>query len=87
MATMLSLDQATAIIRSAFLPLRCGVEVFDYEQKIRFRVFDDDDKAVLTVREMKASLARSRSELADLLQEARRRVAKKGHELQPWELR
>lgn len=86
MATTPLPDEVIASIRSAFLPLRCGIEVFDYEQKIRFRVFDDRDNVVLAVPEVKLSLARSPTDFSDFLREARKLVEEKGYTLEPWKL-
>ena len=48
MASMLTDQQIVSAIQAAFSPLRCTAEIWDYQQKLRFRVFDTSDKAVLT---------------------------------------
>jgi len=83
-AKELALDRVVEIIRVAFKPLRCGVEVFDYEQRIRFRVFGSDDKPLLTMSDMKVSLAQDPTDLEDTIRHARERIAKKGVQLANW---
>jgi len=44
MIWVLNIDVAIGIMRSAFNPLSCAVEVYDYQKLIRLRVFDPDSK-------------------------------------------
>ncbi len=76
----LEIDVVVKVIRNAFSPLDCGVEVFDYEQKLRFRVFDPDGKPILRMSEMLMRRARDRFAIND----ARSRVEVKGFNLKPW---
>ncbi|WP_223532032.1 hypothetical protein [Pseudomonas sp. BF-R-30] len=45
-------EVAAQIIESAFSPLRCVAEPWDYGERVRFRVFDNSDQPVLTVEEL-----------------------------------
>jgi hypothetical protein len=49
MAKSPSADELVAKIQTAFRPFRCVAEVWDYDQKIRFRIFDADDQTLLTM--------------------------------------
>jgi hypothetical protein len=81
----LKLDQAKEIIRNAFQPLRCGVEDFDYEQKVKFRIFDEKDQPVLRMDDVKASIVCDSAKLKELLFEVRERLERKGLALNPWQ--
>lgn len=70
MVTNLTLDQAAEILRGAFKPLHCGVEGFDYGQKVKFRVFDANDAPLLSMIEMKASQAQNPHDLKNAIQNA-----------------
>jgi hypothetical protein len=84
MTPELSVAEIKEIIRSAFAPLHCGVEDFDYQQKVRFRVFDAKDEVVLDVPEIKIRVAGRSSELHELLSLARQRLEGKGFALAEW---
>jgi hypothetical protein len=79
MSKPFDVDKVAEALRSAFGPLDCGVEVFDFEQKLRFRIFDANGKAVLRVRQMLTEGLRS------AIKEVRNRLKAKGFELKPWE--
>jgi len=44
----LATEDIIRIIESAFTPLRCVAEDWDYGDRIRFRVFDNTDTPLLT---------------------------------------
>jgi len=80
----LEIDVVVNAVRNAFRPLDCGVEVFDFEQKLRFRVFDPDGKPILRMSEMLMRRARDPKGLRFAINEARSRVEDKGFKLKPW---
>ncbi len=48
MIWVLNIDVAIGIMGSAFNPLSCAVEVYDYQKLIRLRVFDPDSTVVIS---------------------------------------
>jgi hypothetical protein len=84
MSQSLQLESVVRSIEAAFKPLRCVVEVFDYEHRIRFRVFDNDDNPVLTVGEALVRRACDPGGLKTIVSECRDRLERKGFKLEPW---
>lgn len=80
----ISMEKAIEVLKSAFYPMRCEAEIWDYGQKIRFRVFDDDNKALLRMEDITKSQATDPDSLANLIGPARESLARRGHELQEW---
>jgi len=80
-------DEIKAIVDAAFKPLRCVAEVWDYDQKLRFKVFDERDRGIVEVPRLVLRNLQDDSQLRDVLTEARRWVIEKGFRLDPWELR
>jgi hypothetical protein len=75
----LSDDEIEAIrtrIEGGFSPLRCVAEVYDYKQKLRYRVFDENDETVITVTDLVLRNYHDERELTDLLKEGRAKVAR-----------
>jgi hypothetical protein len=77
-------EEIRATVEGAFSPLRCVAEVWDYEKKLRFRVFDAKDEAVVTFPNEVIGNLRDESALKTLIQTARSRTEGKGHKLDPW---
>ena len=65
-------------IQAAFAPLRCVAEVYDYQTKLRFKVFDPNDNGVLERTGIALRDLRDRSGLHHLIQDARAWVQDKG---------
>ena len=82
----LSDDEVKAAVEAAFKPLRCVAEIWDYGQKIRFRVFDPDDQEFFADPRWPLDWLRNKKYLEGVLLEARAKVEKKGHRLEPWAL-
>ena len=82
----LDLNTVVRSIESAFKPLECVVEVFDYEHRIRFRVFDPDDKPLLTMREALVGRLCDPGGLKTVVAACRSRVERKGYDLKPWKV-
>ena len=45
---MLTDTEILEYVRQAFLPHRCVAEVWDYDKKLRLRIFDSEDKVLWT---------------------------------------
>jgi hypothetical protein len=77
---MLTDEQIAVRVESAFLPLRCAVEISG-GRKLRFTVFSGKDKAILTRRGVVLHDLRSEEQLAQVLQFARSRIRARGFSL------
>lgn len=84
MALLVSLDAAIDVIRHAFDPLACVVEVYDYDKRVRFRVFSPDHKPVDVVLNVSARDIMNSAKLHSEIRESRARVEAKGFKLWPW---
>jgi hypothetical protein len=80
---MLTNEEVICKIESAFKPLRCVAEIWDYDQQVRFRVFDNEDRAVVTFPRESLSSLRNEVALAAVLSSARSAVQRKGFRLDP----
>lgn len=76
-------DLQTAIqhIEGAFSPFECVVETFDWDKKVRFRVYDENDKPLITMSEALANRVRDPSGLLYIVNEVRQRLERKGCQL------
>lgn len=79
-------DQIKEIVEGAFKPLRCVAEIFDYDKKLRFRVFDANSQPIVTVPDLVLSLIRDNEQLAAVVNQARERIEEKGFALSAWSL-
>lgn len=80
-------DEIKAIVEAAFKPLRCVSEVWDYDYRLRFRVFNEQDRGIVEVPDLVLRNLRDESQLRDVLTAARQRVTEKGFCLDAWEFR
>lgn len=71
---MLSNEEICNLVQTAFLPRRCVAEIRDYEHKLCFRVFDDQDKPVFTMEEVVLDSIRHESPLHDLCDQVKLRI-------------
>lgn len=83
-STHLSADAAAQIIESAFAPLRCVAEAWDYKAKVKFRVYDSSDAEVITVPEVLPATFSKEKNLESEIQSWRREVIRRGQSLDPW---
>lgn len=83
---ILTNSEIKTIVESAFRPLRCVSEFWDYDQKLRFKVFGPDDKGIVEAPELALAQARERTHLHETITLFRERVKEKGLNLQPWSL-
>jgi hypothetical protein len=79
-------DEIRRIVEGAFRPLRCVAEIRDYGQKLRFRVFDENDVGVLRMDSAVLRDLRDQQNLRNVLSAARETVEEKGFRLDPWSL-
>jgi hypothetical protein len=86
MSNDLSAKEAASIIESAFAPLRCIAEPWDYDYRIRFRVLDGNDEPMLRMDEVLRPTFQNAKSLESLLNQVRDRVTRSGVELAPWSL-
>lgn len=80
----IEIEKAVEIIISAFAPLHCVAEPWDYGYRIRFRVFDKDEP-LLTVKEILEPQFSDRSRLSFIISEARSNLTNRGFNLSPWQ--
>jgi len=81
---VLNIDVAFGVIRTAFSPLSCSIEVHDYQKQIQLRVFDSKTKQVLRMLQISMCDAVNPSILRSELQNARSAVARTGVKLTSW---
>ena len=78
MRDQLKLESVVKTIKAAFRPLECVVELYDFQHRIRFRVFSPDDKPLLTMREYLTRRALDPGSLSVVLNECRARIEPRG---------
>ena len=84
MIWMLNIDVAIGAMRSAFNPLSCAVELYDYQKLVRLRVFNPHNTAVLILLSLSMRDIVDPSILRSELKQARARVERKGFRLRSW---
>lgn len=82
----ISLARAIEILEAAFAPFRCVAEAWDYDKKVRFRVFDAADEPLLTFPSIVWRSVSNLDRLSTLISEARRRLESKGMALDTWSM-
>jgi hypothetical protein len=70
-------------LEGAFRPLRCVVEIWDYGDKLRFKVFSDKDEAIVGMPEVLVRTIREPASLNHLIQQVREKILVKGYDLDP----
>jgi hypothetical protein len=71
---MLTNDEICFAVENAFLPFRCVPEIWDYGQKLRFKVFDAADQPIVTMSEIILSSIRDAAALNSLCELVRQCV-------------
>ncbi|MGK2871228.1 MAG: hypothetical protein ACSLFL_03115 [Alphaproteobacteria bacterium] len=71
---MLSNEDICKFVQTAFLPRRCVAEIWDYEHKLRFRVFDEQDKPVVTMEKVVLDYFRHEHILQELCDQIKLRI-------------
>ena len=85
MSKELTVESAAEIIASAFAPLRCVAEPWDYSYRVRFRVFDGADEPLLSAEELLRPQVTDPRRLESIIAQARNNLSDRGHQLLPWE--
>ena len=73
-------------IESAFKPLSCVAEIWDYDTKIRFRVFSPNGEPLVTYSKVVISHLRSDTALNIIITGVRKKLESKGFALASWHL-
>ncbi len=71
---MRSTSEICSELEKAFSPLRCVAEIWDYGHKIRFKVFDENDKTIFEMREVVIDSVRHGSSLQDVCDAVQLRI-------------
>jgi hypothetical protein len=83
---MMTDQQILSAVQAAFSPLRCTADIWDYGQKLRFRVFDSKNKTVLTYPTQVLGAIREVESLRAFLEMVRAQVQATGHRLGQWKV-
>lgn len=83
---MRSNEEIRQIIEDAFKPLYCGVDVFDFDAKVRFKVFDSNMTSIFACPGLMLSALHDDNNLRAVLEQARESIAQQGFALDPWSL-
>jgi hypothetical protein len=75
---MLTNQQISSRVESAFLPIRCVAEITTDGRKLRFKVFNRQGKVILSMRGIVVSEVREEQQLDAMLHVARSRIRAKG---------
>ncbi len=71
---MLSDQDICSRIEAAFPPYRCIAEIWDYGQKLRFRVVGSNDEPLITMAEVIVSSVRESGALESLIADVTHRL-------------
>ena len=84
MSESIKIEIAVEIIATAFAPLRCIAEAWDYDYRIRFRVFDKNEP-LLNVDEVLKPQFSDPHRLSFIIDEARSNLTNRGFNLTAWQ--
>lgn len=76
---MLTNEEVLTTIENAFVPLRTVAEVWDYNAKVRFRVFDQSKGAIVSMSHLVLSKVSEKENLNSILAQVRAHLCSKGH--------
>jgi len=84
---MIEKSRVVEILEEAFRPLDCVAELKNWENGVGFRIYEQTGKPVIT-REFESvdGLRRNRSQLIEVIVDARERLSAMGHLLDPWSM-
>lgn len=71
-------SEITKILESAFAPLRCVAESFDYEQGLKIRIFNKNDGAILSFPNQRMAEFKDGERIYSFIAEVRARLEKRG---------
>ncbi|NIV92436.1 hypothetical protein GWN42_06430 [candidate division KSB1 bacterium] len=78
--TYLQLDEIKGIIESAFAPYRCVIEFWDYDERVRFKVYDTSNVQIIAVPELEIHEV-DKAELESILYPYQEEIRRKGFSL------
>ena len=81
---MRSTDTIETIIKKALSPIRCKVVLTDYDTKLGFRAFPENQEPVRLFEDEPLASLQSGDKLFQLLRAARRRLKRRGFHLADW---
>lgn len=84
MQTTILVSSAVEILESAFLPLSCSVESYDFDRKLRFKIFNSDKLSIVDCSEVAIDLAINRGRLFWAIDNTRKKILNQKIYLKPW---
>ncbi|OGW12090.1 MAG: hypothetical protein A3G93_07085 [Nitrospinae bacterium RIFCSPLOWO2_12_FULL_45_22] len=66
-------------LEASFHPYRCVAEIWDYRQKIRFHIFDQNDKPIITAPEIVIPKINRESWLSSLIRQTKDEIKRKNY--------
>lgn len=78
---MLTNDQIVYKVEGSFKPFRCVAEIWDYDSKLKFKVFSKQDQGIIEMQNIVLSGIRQESSLNNILSQVRLRIQDKGYTL------
>lgn len=84
MQTTLLVSSAIEILESAFLPLKCSVKSYDFDRKLRFKIFSSENISVLDCLELSSDLATNPSRLLWVIENTRKEIVDQKILLEQW---
>ena len=84
MSRNISKENVITIIKEAFKPLECYAELEDRQNRVGFRVFDDENKTLYNSPSISIKEAQSITRLNTILLKIRYSIESQGVILEPW---
>ncbi|MCW0368321.1 hypothetical protein NB699_003304 [Xanthomonas sacchari] len=84
MRERISIDRAAEILSQSFSPCRCVAEIWDYRQKVRFRIFNHADEPLITLPKLTRAAVNNPQRLAGIIATVRERLRHRGIVLDDW---
>ena len=77
-------DEIKRLIKDAFQPVECVIEIQDYNSKIGVAVYPPNKDRVIPIHQEPLSKLREGDAIFQILRDSRRRIKLFGVELDPW---
>lgn len=68
------------VLQDAFLPYKCGAEIWDYNKRIKFAVYDDKNNKIFDIPDMLLSEINTESKLNFMINNCKKTIKKNGYE-------
>jgi len=75
------LTKIKVTVEHAFKPLLCRAQVYDYGQKLRFKVVDRDHDTAFEISDLQVRDLADDTYLSDIIEQARSRIEARRHRL------